>query len=392
MQSGRAAPEPDAGSIQSLVDALSVALQRPVLLDDPELHPLAYSRQWGELDPVRRESILGRGAPPDVRRALLDQRIAEAREVVRTQPVAALGMDERVCAPVRDGARTLGYLWLLDPAHELDDDALARVRETGQRIAALLAQRAPRRVPDEPELVARLCAPSADEREQAAREVADRGLLPDRPLVVCLLAARAAGADADAVAGAQAMGRRLSPGHVLLATGAADPALLVSLGDPVLAVLREEELARWLLGAADDGLAIGQSGTLAGLHDVAEGRRQAAVALRVARGRPAEPWAAWEALGAARLLAQLPRAAAADVPDDLRRLLRDEPELAATLAAFLDAAGDVKATAAALSLHRSGLYYRLNRIEQLSGLRLDDGDDRLLAHVAVRLAALERRD
>jgi DNA-binding PucR family transcriptional regulator len=48
----------------------------------------------------------------------------------------------------------------------------------------------------------------------------------------------------------------------------------------------------------------------------------------------------------------------------------------------------VPATAAALNLHRSGVYYRLRRAEELTGLDLDRGDDRLLAHLALRLAAL----
>jgi DNA-binding PucR family transcriptional regulator len=70
----------------------------------------------------------------------------------------------------------------------------------------------------------------------------------------------------------------------------------------------------------------------------------------------------------------------------LRHLIAAEPTLAATLEAFLDAAGDIKRTAAALSLHRSGLYYRLQRIEELTGLDLAQGDDRLLAQLALRLA------
>jgi DNA-binding PucR family transcriptional regulator len=82
------------------------------------------------------------------------------------------------------------------------------------------------------------------------------------------------------------------------------------------------------------------------------------------------------------------RSALGDVPPRLAALMRDEPVLARTVAAFLDAAGDVPATAAALSLHRSGVYYRLRRVEELTGLDFDRGDDRLLAHLALRLAAL----
>ena len=61
-----------------------------------------------------------------------------------------------------------------------------------------------------------------------------------------------------------------------------------------------------------------------------------------------------------------------------------------TLEAFLDAGGDVKATAQVLSLHRSGVDYRMKRIEELTGLVLARGEDRLLAHLAIRAEHLFR--
>ena len=50
-------------------------------------------------------------------------------------------------------------------------------------------------------------------------------------------------------------------------------------------------------------------------------------------------------------------------------MLRDPAHapLVDTLEAYLDRAGDAKATAEALSLHRATLYYRLNRIEEITG-------------------------
>ena len=155
-----------------------------------------------------------------------------------------------------------------------------------------------------------------------------------------------------------------------------------------MTVLHEDEIASWLARRADGEVADRPVG--AGRGTAGRRRRLAAGDRRAAGGawRRVAPQLAWAQLGAERLIAQLPAGAVHDVPEQLARLLRDEPTLAETLAVFLDAAGDVKATATALSLHRSGLYYRLRRIEELTGLRLDDGDDRLLAHLAVRLTEL----
>jgi hypothetical protein len=99
------------------------------------------------------------------------------------------------------------------------------------------------------------------------------------------------------------------------------------------------------------------------------------------------PVGTWESVGAYRLLTALPLGAAPD--PSVRRLL--EPahrETARTAEVYLDCAGQAGRTAAALGVHRQTLYYRLSRVEQLTGLDLDDGEDRLLLHMALKAARL----
>ncbi|MBS1868617.1 MAG: helix-turn-helix domain-containing protein [Actinobacteria bacterium] len=366
--------------MQAIVDALSVALRRPVVLDDAALAPLAYSRQWG-VDAVRSESILSRGASPAVREALLAQGIAGAHDVMHTAPDAGLGMEARVCMPVRQGRQVLGYIWLLDPQADLTEAELGRVRRAARELTALIAGRAPRPAVDEAALVERLRSSDPAVRAQAAADARDRRLLADGRVVLCLLSAGTAGT--DPLAAARTAVQRLASGHAIAATVPEGGALIASLGDPVLRTLPGDDVAAWLRTVAGADVVVGQSAPAA-LTALDEASREALVALRVARSRAPAHAAAWSSLGADRLVAQLPVDAVRDLPERLAHLLREEPVLVATLAAFLDAAGDVRATAAALSLHRSGLYYRLRRIEELGGLDLSRGDDRLLAHLAVR--------
>ena len=99
--------------------------------------------------------------------------------------------------------------------------------------------------------------------------------------------------------------------------------------------------------------------------------------------------ARWDDLAAHRLLTALPPTAFDDLPEGLRQLLDGSHEqLVLTLETYLDHAGDVKRTAAELWLHRTSLYYRLRRIEEVAGVDLNRGEDRLLCHVALRLARL----
>jgi hypothetical protein len=132
---------------------------------------------------------------------------------------------------------------------------------------------------------------------------------------------------------------------------------------------------------------IGVGGPARGVTGLPAARRQADIALST---MPDGGAACWTKLSADALLAQFPRQLWADalLPEGVARLLADPAAsllLLPTLSTFLDCAGDVQRTAAGLRIHRTTLYYRLSRIEQLSGLSLRDGRDRLLAHLALRL-------
>ena len=65
---------------------------------------------------------------------------------------------------------------------------------------------------------------------------------------------------------------------------------------------------------------------------------------------------------AERLLRAFPPSALDDVPAGVRALLVHD-ELVLTLETYLDQAGDVTRTSAALGLHRARLHDRLRRIE-----------------------------
>lgn len=56
-----------------------------------------------------------------------------------------------------------------------------------------------------------------------------------------------------------------------------------------------------------------------------------------------------------------------------------------TLRAYLDTFGDVAVAAARICVHVKTFRYRLRRIAELSGIRLDDPDERLAVHLELRL-------
>ncbi|MFV0127625.1 PucR family transcriptional regulator [Streptomyces sp. HMX112] len=136
------------------------------------------------------------------------------------------------------------------------------------------------------------------------------------------------------------------------------------------------------------GPVAGIAGPRRGLADLGTAWREAVATARASLAEPRlGPIAQWSSIGPYRLLTALP----ATPPHDpaVRPLLGPaHGELARTAEAFLDHAGQAGRTAAALGIHRQTLYYRLSRVEQLTGLDLDNGEDRLLLHMALKAARL----
>jgi hypothetical protein len=370
--------------LQEIVDALSLSLGRPVLIDDSELRPLAYSTQFGELDDVRTASILGRLAPDEARVALFAEGIRTAPGPVHIPARPEIGMRARVCVPLVGAGRRLGYLWLFeDPP--VTPEELRQARAAAAEAAALVgpdadAQLVRRR--REQQLVSALLSADAGQVENATLQLEADHYLAVRPVRVWVAApAGPAGEEWSA----EALDR-------LRARLAAKQALCAEVDGRLVCVAGERGMASSAvleaLGALSAPRAlVGQGEAVDDLRAAGTSYRRALAALRVAAHEESGV-ASWDALGVERVVTALPDQALEDLPEGLRKLLSGDQSLVRTLEAYLDHAGDVKRTAAALSLHRGGLYYRLRRIEDVAGVDLHDGEDRLLCHLALRLARL----
>ncbi|MFB9377232.1 PucR family transcriptional regulator [Kineococcus gynurae] len=368
--------------VQDLVDTIAAATGAPTVLEDRDLHLVASSQQEGPLDAVRRESVLRRRSSAAVQEQFAAFGIARAEEPLRIPARPETGLLPRWCVPVRWRAVTYGYLWLLDPDGRVDAGTLAELAEAVEQVAALLAARA--RLRDRTTwAVGGLLAEDAGERARAAEELQRDALLPPGGVRVVALAPR------GAVTTGPVNGWVL-PRGVLSAAVGGRAALVVpdDEGAGPAAGRAAGRAANALLAQHPAGVAAGISGDVA-LTDGHRGWRQATAALRAALAGPGPvvTLREWGVLGVDRLRALAdPATLASTVTDDrTARLLAGDPELVRTARTWLDLAGSVGRTAAALSVHRQTLYARLRRIEAETGLDLTDGRDRLALHVALVL-------
>jgi len=376
---------------QDIVDEVSRLLARPATLEDRDFNLVAFGSHDAEVDEVRLRSILQRHSTREVQDWFERFGIATSDVPVRTPASADLGVLSRLCLPVRWHGVTYGYLWLLDEDAGIDEARVPEATALAERAGALMAQQARSReelaftvqdlVSADPEAVAR-----------AAETTNELGIV-GRGVPVAAVVLRPVGPDPSPPA---PMNLWRLPRSVLAMSGDEHITLLVPVGSAGLETARDIGRQAWdlyaerLPVAARGDVVVGIGGIRPDLSQVRASWVEARLATRV--GEVVEslrPIAVWPELGIYRLLACGPeRALASAVLDPaVRRLLeQDDPDLRDTALAYLDGAGNVQETARALNVHRQTVYYRVQKIEQVTGLALTRGDHRLVLHLGLTMA------
>ncbi|MCX4850648.1 CdaR family transcriptional regulator [Streptomyces sp. NBC_00893] len=397
--------------LQQLIDALSARLGRSVAMDDARIRLLAHTAHTGDVDEARIESIMHRGVSAALSAHVAQHGAAQATDIFTVPPCPDIGFTvKRTGMPVRYNGALQGYLWLIGPTTPQDTDVL---REAAGQAALILhrdhlANEVARS--HEREHVRDLVAPDPSLRDEAAAALIEEGLAVAGP-VAALVATVSHGAG-EPLAEQQRLAldlavdhsrRRLPPtralvlsrpDHALLLTiwpGARSEGIERAVGE--LAGVLHEKLVAEIGTNRRASCWVGIGGTHRRLAEAHVSYREARQATDVARATGG-PVSAYPRLGIYALLAKLaPDELAASIHPGLLRLLEQgsgHQDLVETLRTYLDHAGDAQRAAAQLHVHRSTLYQRLRRVEEMTGLKMSRGDDRLTAHLGLKMAQLHR--
>lgn len=188
----------------------------------------------------------------------------------------------------------------------------------------------------------------------------------------------------------QALHRRLA--GAIVAVRESEVVAIVPAADGLEAVrlLGEHCLAAVAARHPDVPVVVGVGGRCTQPAEIARSYTQARGAIdagaRMGRGSSV---VAFDDLGVHRLLFQVPdvgelRAFAADVLGDLGA----QPDLLETLTVWFSCNGSPQRTARQLHVHPNTVTYRVRRIEEITGLRLDHYRDRLMAQVACEIVGV----
>ncbi|MFT4165079.1 MAG: helix-turn-helix domain-containing protein [Microlunatus sp.] len=316
--------------IQETIDELAEFLGHPVLIEDADHQPLWWSEQH-DVDQTRVRTFLRRSIDPAARAMLRRLRVSTALGPVRTPALPEIDMRARWCHPLRVGRTLVGYLWVVDDQESLEDDARTAIAACARQAEAVLAEslnEVDARLRRRAELIGRL---TAGPDPQAAEELIKlENLGPDATVVVI----------DHGRGGLRGRGWALDAGFWALPDPL--PGMPAASGKPL-------PLGR--LGDAVDRARITRRVLAAG-------------------GQPER--ATYDALGIWRLVAAAPE----DLnPDDihpgataLHNLAR--PDLLETAETLIRTGVDVTAASEHLHVHRTTLYYRMERIAAVTGVDL----------------------
>lgn len=397
-------PETD---LHALADAVAATVGGHVTIEDLESRILAYSTSNDSLDVPRQQTILARRVPEEWRSRL--QRDGIVRKLLATESAvvvdgyASHGLRTRLAIALRAGSEVLGYLWVAQSdGQAFDEHARQALREMAGVIARHIIRH---RGPGDPERVKR--------REVLSRLLegdtsVDADLLlgsgfrtlttfaptriPDSPSTASDLSLRMD----TAVELISLRFEGVDPNSVCLLRQGRIYALLAQTAPP--SAKEAMDLALQIIHSCDQRLDISlvagispSTSTLAALPDLA--RQTERVVQVLARDPAAQRAATFEAVAPEAFLLELADVARNNcnlaVSGPVSRLLSHDiqhrTKYGATLRAYLDWFGDVSRTSAALSIHVNTLRYRLGKLMTLSGLNLGDPDERLVAHIQLRI-------
>jgi PucR C-terminal helix-turn-helix domain len=394
--------------LQRITDQLATSLNRAVFVEDGSFRPLAASAQIGRVDDARVQALLCRSPTPQHLRYFVDCGVTAAREPLRIPASPQHGLLPRVMVPIMTGAQVLARIWLIDADPPVDDDDILRAVGAGREMRPHLLGRSEarrRNVAAGSEVLRDIQRAGANRRQVLFRQLRDdfniAGLERTYLCVINFLTQ-----PYEPVGnGAKAHDPRLFDGvlETFIELLAARGAVACVRGDEVIALLSSQESGKATLEQISTAAhraailhditvnAIGLGGALESSDGFGSSLHQAEFAAKIAKRVPnlnGRAW--WDDLGEYRLFfaVEWNQAGVASINQGVASLIAERrTPLAATLLAYLEREGDVNATSDALNVHRTTLYYRIERAKEILGEE-PTGQARFAIHAALRLAEL----
>lgn len=380
-----------------LADSVSAALAVPVELTDAHLRTLATSSVGGSA-PAAPHPFRGAGMPGGP---------VDLDEPLVIAAVPQLGLSSIHVVPLRFREETRAILWLTDVRGDLNEHDVSYAHTVALATVRALVDVSARDHAELTEATANavLAIGSMEDAIAAVESACQRGAFSHSESFVAVTIAavpknnhyltiegltRHLLAAGDRLAGSYAPGRSLVAQHASECTVLVAPfpredeqalveRLLSRARDVMYRSAQSQLYESWVLGTSVAHGTLGE-----GPNAMRQARQAASLGLRFGWRDQTVEWASMRHVSGLATLRE-DELHANFVPQRLQDFLADPQydDLVTTLRVFLDRAGNIQAVAAELFVHRASVYHRLKRIEELLGVDLSDGHDRLETHLGM---------
>ncbi|HWD05461.1 MAG TPA: helix-turn-helix domain-containing protein [Amycolatopsis sp.] len=402
--SGTAIAQVPLGDLFGLANAIASMVGGAVTIEDPQSRVLAYSSVDMRVDEARRQAILEQHVPADQVSELQElgvfRRLWNSDDVVAIDARPQSNVSRRFAIAIRAGDEILGSIWVAEAGAPLPAHAPDALRGAARLVPLhLIRHRAAgdleRRLRDD-------LAHQLLDREPSAEVAAARLQFdPDLPAAVVAFETRATATRDPAL-----LRERLADLVGLHCAAYRREALPTVLGRRVYVVLPEltgdtparlRQLAEDIAARARTSLGSDVFGAIGAcvpkLWEVPSSRAEVDQVMRIlARNGSGTVVATLDDVRSEAILQELldvvssrPHLQAGKVHTLVVHDREHGTRYAATLRAYLEAFGNLPAAARATGLHPNTFRYRLQRLTELVGLRLDDPAERLVAAVQLHL-------
>ena len=382
------------GSLQDLARALASVLGQSITIESSAFRLLA-SAQRGEIDAARERTLAQGQTTPEIiqylRKTGLQQQLIRDKAPIKIFPQPDYGLDiERIVAPIIVAQSLLGYMWIIaDETHLSDLDVLAV--EQAATVAALLlykekavkeSQRAMRG--DFFSQLLQAHKYSKSELESQA-EIFDFRMNRNYQVIVIET-------DGDSGYLASSIEMILEDDTPALITVREKRVVIVLQAHQAPEGKRIASLLFEVLSPDGHNYLIATGAGVDTIDRIANSYEQALEALEIATDTQEEKGVfAFDELGLMHWIQQLP--AGVLHANAYYRAVCDldvhDSQLCETLEAFLDFGGSMKDAADKLYIHRNTLTYRLDRIEEITGLDLRQTNNQINLYVAIKTYRLK---
>lgn len=396
-----------------LADLISERVHNPITIEDFNHRLIAYSTHGNWTDQARMETIMGRRVPETVLNRLWQdgviQQLMGCDDPIRIQAKNEVGLGDRVAISIRKGQGVLGYIWVQEVNQPLSEKEMQLLRLAAKGMIPKLYQRqTKRRIQQEKskEFFWEMLLGQVSSHQEIQTKAEDIGIKLPRPFSIFLFESHLP--DYESVQKELVyLLHNLKDSFPLtqFPLVVTDQRRLVVMGGGGDARLDfHERSQRFVLDIAQRIQDRFGELPVNGMYGMAYSSfsfvqlcyHQALAVLRAKKHLPQEMKGifGYDDLGIYRLLPSFVEKNEAESYANYRleKLIRydrdNQSHLLQTLEVYLDCVGRVNVASQYLHIHPNTLAYRLRRITEVSGLNLDDPNQRISMFIDLKLMKL----